>query len=224
MRASASPVFASAKELAKLIDGAALKAESDLEDMRTLFAEARQYGFWSVCVSPYFVRHAREELRGSGVRVSAVVGFPLGFTLGEVKLAEATRAVDLGADEIDMPMNVQAFKSGDMQTVFDETRLVANYCRQNGKLLKVILECCYLKDSEKAHAARIVEHAGADFIKTSTGFGTSGAKAEDVRLLRRVLKPSTGIKAAGGIGTVDDALTMVRAGASRIRPRPMTRT
>lgn len=216
MKASADLGFATAEELAKVIEHAALKANGTKDDVRRLCSEAKQYGFWAVCVSPFLVPIAKAELKGTKVKISAVVGFPLGFTYAEVKLGEASRAIALGAEEIDMVMNIQAFKSGDRQIVFDETNALANYCRQENRLLKVIIECCYLSNSEKVEAAVTAENAGANFVKTSTGFGTSGAKVEDVALLRRVLKPSTGIKAAGGIATLADALAMVRAGANRI--------
>ena len=203
-------------EFAKLIDHTLLKATATGADIDHLCAEALSFEFWSVCVTPFYVRRAKERLEGSGVKVCAVVGFPLGSDVGSIKLAEAVKAIEDGADEIDMVMNIGAFKSGDDDTVFSEIRNLAQFCSAHSKLLKVIIECCYLTDDEKVKAGRLAELAGADFVKTSTGMGPSGATAEDVRLLRRTLLPQTRIKAAGGVGTVEKALSMVAAGADRI--------
>ena len=203
-------------EFAKRIDHTLLKPTATYADVDKLCAEALRFEFWSVCVVPSRVRQAAERLRGSGVKVCTVVGFPLGFSLGSVKLEEAREAVRDGVDEIDMVMNIGAFKSGDQTTVAHEIEEMAAFCLSSGKLLKVIIECCYLTDDEKVVAARLAEKAGADFVKTSTGFGTGGATLEDVALLRRSLAPTTKIKAAGGIGTLEKALAMIRAGADRI--------
>ncbi len=203
-------------ELAKRIDHTLLKATATGPDIDQLCAEALRFDFWSVCVAPSYVRRAAERLEGSGVKVCAVVGFPLGFHQGSIKLAEAVTAIKGGADEIDMVMNIGAFKSGDDDTVFNEVKNLAQFCHANSKVLKVIIECCYLTDDEKVKAARLAELAGADYVKTSTGMGTGGATVEDVRLLRRTLLPQTKIKAAGGIGTLEKALSMIAAGADRI--------
>ena len=201
---------------ARRIDHTLLKATATAADIDQLCEEALRFDFWSVCVAPFNVRRAAGRLEGSDVKVCAVVGFPLGFGAGSIKLAEAVRALDDGADEIDMVMNIGAFKSGDHDTVFNEIKGLAQFCHGRSKILKVIIECCYLTDDEKAKAAGLAELAGADFVKTSTGIGTGGATVEDVRLLRKSLLPQTKIKAAGGIGTLEKALSMVAAGADRI--------
>jgi deoxyribose-phosphate aldolase len=203
-------------EFVKRIDHTLLKPTATSTDVDKLCDEALRFDFWSVCVAPSRVRQAAERLRGSGVKVCTVVGFPLGFSLGSVKLDEAKVAVRDGADEIDMVMNVGAFKSGDRMTVSREIEEIASFCLSAGKVLKVIIECCYLTDEEKVAAARLAERAGADFVKTSTGFGTGGATVEDVALLRRALAETTKIKAAGGISSLEKALAMIRAGADRI--------
>lgn len=203
-------------ELAKLIDHTCLKPNSTAYDIDRLCDEAIQFEFWAVCVSPYFVKQASLGLMKSDVKVCVVVGFPFGSSQAEEKLNEARLAIQQGADEIDMVMNISAFKSRDYDTVTRETESVADFCRANGKLLKVIVECCYLTDDEKALAARMAERAGAHFVKTSTGFGISGATAKDVSLLKGALSGRAKVKAAGGIGTLEKTLEMVRAGADRI--------
>ncbi|HME19214.1 MAG TPA: deoxyribose-phosphate aldolase, partial [Nitrososphaerales archaeon] len=145
-----------------------------------------------------------------------VVGFPLGYSAPAIKREEARRAVQDGADEIDMVMNIGAFKGGELSTVRKEIDGVAGVCRTGGKILKVIIECCYLTDDEKAKAARLAERLGADYVKTSTGFGPSGATVDDVALLHRSLAGTAKVKASGGISTLDKALDMIQAGADRI--------
>ena len=203
-------------EFAKRIDHTMLKATATGEDVDRLCQEALRFDFWSVCISPFYVRRAKERLEGSSVKVCTVVGFPLGSEPGSIKLAEAVTAIENGADEIDMVMNIGAFKSGDDDAVFNEVKNVAQFCHGRSKLLKVIIECCYLTDEEKERAARLVELAGADFVKTSTGTGPGGATVEDVRLLRQTLLPRVGIKASGGISTLEKAMSMLAAGADRI--------
>ena len=203
-------------EFARRIDHTLLKATATGADIDQLCTEALRFDFWSVCVAPFNVRRAANRLEGSEVKVSVVVGFPLGFNQGSIKLAEAVTAIRNGADEIDMVMNIGAFKSGDYDEAFSEIKNLARFCHTNSKLLKVIVECCYLTDDEKVMAGRLSELAGADFIKTSTGMGPGGATVEDVRLLRRFLQPRTKIKAAGGISTLEKALEMMSAGADRI--------
>lgn len=202
-------------ELARKIDHTPLSPTATVADIDRLCDEAVKFGFWSVCIGPANVPRTAQRLRGSGVKVCTVVGFPLGFTEGEVKLAAAKRAVEEGADEIDMVMNLSAFKSANYGLVSDEIRSVASYCHSAHKVLKVIIETCYLTDEEKATAARLSESSGADYVKTSTGFGTSGATTSDVALLKRVLR-GTKVKASGGIKTLEAALQMVEAGADRI--------
>jgi len=203
-------------ELAKRIDHTALRPNATEEEIDRLCDEASRFGFWSVCVAPYFAKHASGRLKDSDVRVSVVIGFPFGYAEPETKLYEARLAMERGADEIDMVMNISAFKSGDYESVNREVGLVADLCRDNGSLLKTIIECCYLTGEEKVLAARNAEAAGTNYVKTSTGFGPSGATVEDVRLLRSVLSPPTKIKAAGGIGTMAKAVEMLQAGADRI--------
>ena len=206
----------SREEFARHIDHTLLKATATAADIDRLCQEALRFDFWSVCVAPFNVRRAAARIGESDVKVCAVVGFPLGFHQGSIKLAEAVTAIENGADEIDVVMNIGAFKSGDHDTVFNEIKNLAQFCHSNRRVLKVIIECCYLTDEEKVKAARLAELAGADFVKTSTGMGTGGATVEDVRLLRRNLLPQTKIKAAGGIGTLEKALVMMAAGADRI--------
>ena len=203
-------------EFARRIDHTLLKATATGADVDQLCEEAMRFDFWSVCVAPFNVHRAKGRLEGSGVKVCAVVGFPLGFDAGGIKLAEAVKAVEDGADEVDMVMNIGAFRSGDHDTVFNEIKNVAQFCHSRSKVLKVIIETCYLTDEEKAKAAALSQLAGADFVKTSTGMGTGGATVEDIKLLRRSLLPQTKIKASGGIGTLEKALAMVAAGADRI--------
>jgi deoxyribose-phosphate aldolase len=202
-------------ELVKYIDYTLLKPTATIEEIDRLCREAKEYGFWSVCIGPEYVKRAALSLEGSGVKVCTVVGFPLGFDDPGVKLVETKDAIDDGADEVDMVMNLGAFKSGDLNLVSAEIMEVADHCHGRGKLLKVIIECCYLTDEEKAKAAKLVEGAGADFVKTSTGFGPSGAKVQDVVLLRKSLT-KTKVKAAGGIQTLGQALEMIQAGADRL--------
>ncbi|HUH82284.1 MAG TPA: deoxyribose-phosphate aldolase [Nitrososphaerales archaeon] len=206
----------SRSEFARKIDHTLLRATATTTDIDQLCDEALRFDFWSVCVAPCNVRRAKERVEESAVKVCAVVGFPLGADTASIKLAEAVKAVEDGADEIDMVLNIGAFKSGDDDLVFNEINSLAQFCHTRSRLLKVIIECCYLADDEKVKAARLAELAGADFVKTSTGMGTGGATVEDVRLLRKTLLPKTRIKAAGGIGTLEKALGMIAAGADRI--------
>lgn len=203
-------------ELAKYIDHTFLLPTATVPDIDRLCDEALRYNFWSVCVGPSYVRHAARRLRGSGVKVCSVVGFPLGFTFERVKLTEAEEEIGAGADEIDMVMNIAAFKSEHYELVSHEIEEVAEFCKSCGRLLKVIIECCYLTDEEKVRAAQLAERAGADFVKTSTGLGPSGATTKDVTLLKRALAGTARVKAAGGIHTLDQALEMIKAGADRI--------
>lgn len=202
-------------ELARLIDHTFLKATATPMDIERLCDEALRYDFWSVCVSPVHVERAANRLRGSSSRVCAVLSFPLGSTTS-VKLFEAREAVANGARELDMVPNIGALKSGNEWGFFEDVRQVASYCHGSGVLLKVILECCYLTDGEKVTGAKLAERAGADFVKTSTGFGSGGATAADVSLLRKSLSRKVGVKAAGGIGTLEKVQEMLRAGADRI--------
>jgi len=203
-------------DFAKYFDHTLLVPTATVIDIDRVCDEAVRNGFYSVCIPPWHVRHAAKRLKGSGVKVCSVVGFPLGFTFDRVKLAEAEEEIGAGADEVDMVMNVSAFKSEDYESVSNEIEEIAEFCHSCNRLLKVIIECCYLTDEEKVRASQLAERAGADFVKTSTGLGPSGATAKDVALIKRSLKGATRVKAAGGIRTLDDALGMIIAGADRI--------
>ncbi len=203
-------------ELARIIDHTLLKPTATYADIDSLCDEALKYSFWSVCVNPVHVKQAAKRLAGSRTVVCSVVGFPLGANASEMKLMEARTAIADGAKEVDMVSNFGALKSGDTGAFFADINEVAAYCGRSDVLLKVILECCYLSDEEKVKGARLAEQAGANFVKTSTGFGPGGATVEDVMLLKRALTRRTGVKAAGGIGSLAKALEMVRAGADRI--------
>jgi len=203
-------------EFARVIDHTLLRPTATFAEIDTLCAEALKYNFWGVCVNPCHVRQAARKLAGSGTVVCSVVSFPLGSSTSDMKLVEARRAIGDGAREVDMVSNIGALKSGDTNAYFADINEVAAFCGRSNTILKVILECCYLTDEEKVRGARLAEQAGANFVKTSTGFGTGGATAADVALLRRALTSRTGVKASGGIGTLAKALEMIKAGANRI--------
>ena len=202
--------------IARLIDHTMLKPDATREDIVKLCREARKYEFASVCVNPYWVPVVAAELAGSPVKVCTVVGFPLGATSTGIKRAEAENAIRAGAHEIDMVINVGALRSGDYDTVKLDIQAVAEVCHAGGAILKVILETALLDDNQKAMACTLAKLAGADFVKTSTGFGPHGATAHDVALMRAVVGDDLGVKASGGIRTLDDLKTMTEAGATRI--------
>jgi len=204
------------KSIAALIDHTMLRPEATRADIVKLCREARQYGFATVCINPYWVPLAANELEGSQVVVCTVAGFPLGATGTEAKVAEATAALRAGAREIDMVMNVGAMRSGDLDAVKLDIQAVARVCHEAGAIVKVILETALLDDEQKIAACGLAQAAGADFVKTSTGFGPSGATAHDVALMRRAVGARMGVKAAGGIRSLEDFRVMVAAGASRI--------
>jgi len=203
-------------DLARLIDHTLLKPTAVPADFERLCDEATKYGFWSVCIPPANVKLAVGRLNGSDVKVCTVVGFPFGYNSSAAKIVEVRQAIQDGTDEIDMVMNIGAFKGGNRRFVSSEIRDVASLCKGEGKLLKVILECCYLTDEEKASAARLAESMGADFVKTSTGFGTGGATVEDVSLICRALSGATKVKASSGVDSLDKAFAMLDAGAERL--------
>ena len=202
--------------IAAVIDHTILKPEATRADVSRICREARQYNFASVCVNPYWVPLVRAELAGSPVKVCTVVGFPLGATSTEAKVAETEAALRSGAQEIDMVINVGALRSGDHEVVKADIQQVVKAAHAAGAIVKVILETALLDDSQKAVACTLCKMAGADFVKTSTGFGPSGATAHDVALMRAVVGPEMGVKAAGGIRTLEDFRAMTAAGATRI--------
>lgn len=202
--------------IASVIDHTILKADATRADVTRICREARQYSFASVCVNPYWVPLVRSELAGSPVKVCTVVGFPLGATSTEAKVAETEAALRAGAQEIDMVLNVGALRSGDHDAVKADIGLVVKAAHAARAIVKVILETALLDDSQKAVACTLARLAGADFVKTSTGFGPSGATAHDVALMRAVVGPDMGVKASGGIRTLEDVKAMTAAGATRI--------
>ncbi len=207
---------ATAHDWASLIDHTLLKPEASESDIKKLCDEAAQFGFASVCVNPSWVKKASEFLRGSDVPVCTVIGFPLGATLSDVKAYEARRAIFNGAREVDMVINIGALKSGDDCTVEDDIRAVVDAAHENGILCKVIIETALLTDEEKVRACLSSKNAGADFVKTSTGFAKGGATVDDVALMRRVVGSELGVKASGGVKGIEDARAMFEAGATRI--------
>jgi deoxyribose-phosphate aldolase len=202
--------------IAALIDHTILKPEATRSDVVKVCREAREYRFASVCVNPYWVPLVARELAGTGVKVCTVVGFPLGATTTDSKVAETTGALRSGAQEIDMVINVGALRSGEFDTVRNDIEQVARVAHQAGAILKVILETALLDDSQKTMASKLAKAAGADFVKTSTGFSTAGATAHDVALMRTAVGPEMGVKASGGIRTLQDVQAMTAAGATRI--------
>lgn len=203
-------------QLAKYMDHTLLKADATLDGIDRVVAEAKQFGCASVCVNPFWVPYVARLLDGSGVATCTVVGFPLGASSTASKVFETTDAIANGADEIDMVINIGELKAGHAELVREDIRAVAEATHAGGKLLKVIIECCLLTDDEKRLACLLCAEAGADFVKTSTGFSTSGATVADVTLMRECVGPDFGVKAAGGIRTLADAYAMIEAGASRL--------
>jgi deoxyribose-phosphate aldolase len=202
------------RAIAATIDHTLLKADATKDKVAYLCAEAAKYGFASVCVNPFWVSYCAQLLAGHPVAVCTVVGFPLGATSTAAKAYEAERAIADGAGEIDMVINVGALKSGLIDAVADDLQALRTATR--GKLLKVILETALLTDEEKVLGCRLSQEAGADFVKTSTGFSTGGATAGDVALMRRVVGEQMGVKASGGIGNKRTAALMLASGATRI--------
>ncbi len=206
----------SGAELARMIDHTLLKPDATPVEVENLCREALENGFASVCINPSFVMIAKEKLTGSPVKVCAVVGFPLGATTTGSKVHETEEAISNGAQEVDMVISVGMLKAGDLNYVEKDIRAVVDTAHSHFVLVKVIIETCLLTDKEKENACVIVKKAGADFVKTSTGFSKGGAVASDVALMRKVVGPSMGVKAAGGIKTYADALLMIESGATRI--------
>ncbi len=201
-------------EYNRLIDSTLLAPDARKEQIEALCREALEHHFASVCINPCFIRTAKAILEGSDVKVCTVIGFPLGAMTTKSKVFETEDAIANGADEVDMVINVSALKDGKDDYVENEIRAIKEACK--GNLLKVIIECCLLTDAEKERACLLAKRAGADFVKTSTGFSKWGAKAEDVALMRRTVGEEMGVKAAGGIRDRETMLAMVKAGATRI--------
>ena len=201
-------------EMNRLIDHTLLKADASISSIEKLCNEALNYHFASVCVNPGFVPLASKLLKGSDVKVCTVIGFPLGATLPKAKHAETLLAVEAGAEEIDMVINVSMAKEHQFDYVENEIRLVKEACAD--KILKVILETCLLTDDELVHCCKAAVNAGADFVKTSTGFSKGGATTHAVKIMRDTVGPNFGVKASGGIHSYEEALDMVNAGANRI--------
>jgi deoxyribose-phosphate aldolase len=202
--------------LAGMIDHTLLKPDATPDQIAQLCFEARKHGFASVCVNPGWVPLCAQLLQGSPVKVCTVIGFPLGATAPEVKAFETQNAIDHGATEIDMVLNIGALKARDLDLVAREIRGVVQTAHARGPIVKVILETALLTDEEKTIACLIAKEAGADFVKTSTGFSGGGATVLDIALMRRVVGPEMGVKASGGVRTFEDAESMIKAGATRI--------
>lgn len=214
VRTTLKGVFNMTTNIASLIDHTLLKAEATSEQVIALCAEARQYNFASVCVNPSFVAVAAKELEGAQSVVCTVIGFPLGASTSATKAFETKDAIANGASEIDMVMNIGAMKAGQYEIVLNDMKAVREAAGET--LVKVILETCLLTDSEKEKACELALEAGLDFVKTSTGFSTGGATVEDVALMRRVVGDKAGVKASGGVRSLEDLQNMVKSGASRI--------
>jgi deoxyribose-phosphate aldolase len=204
------------ENIASMIDHTLLRPEATEAQVVQLCDEAKKYRFASVCVNPTYVKLCAQRLSGSLVRVCTVVGFPLGASLSEVKAYETQQALKHGATEIDMVINVGALKSQRHELVRHDISSVVRVAHEAGALVKVIIEAALLTDEEKIMACQLARQAGADYVKTSTGFGPGGATVDDVALMRRVIGPAMGIKAAGGIRTLADVQKMIEAGATRI--------
>lgn len=201
-------------KLNKYIDHTLLKPDASQEQIETLIEEAKKYDFASVCVNPTWVNFAAQALKGTDVKVCTVIGFPLGANTPELKAFETSDAIRNGANEIDMVINIGALKSRNFDLVERDIRAVVEAAK--GTLVKVIIETCLLTDDEKVKACQIAQKAGADFVKTSTGFSTGGATVADVALMRKTVGPDMGVKASGGARSYEDALAFIKAGATRI--------
>ena len=203
------------KDLARMIDHTILKADATEMEVEKLCNEALEYNFASVCINPAMVEKAATMLKGSDVKVCTVIGFPLGATTAEVKAFETEDVIKKGATEVDMVINVGKLKEGNLEYVKKDIEAVVNAAK--GKALtKVIIETCLLTDEEKVTACKLSKEAGADFVKTSTGFSTGGATASDIKLMRETVGPELGVKASGGVRTNSDAMAMIENGATRI--------
>ena len=203
-------------QLAKYMDHTMLKPEATPEMIDKTVAEARKYNTASVCINPYWVKRVHEGLTGTDINTCTVIGFPLGATSTESKVFETKQAIEDGADEVDMVINIGELKAGNDDAVVADIKAVADATHEKGKILKVIIENALLTDEEKARASKLTVKGDADFVKTSTGFSTSGAKVEDVKIMREAVGPDFKIKAAGGIHSLQEAYDMIEAGANRL--------
>lgn len=204
-----------AKTIAKMIDHTLLKADATKEQIEKICTEAKEYIFASVCVNPTWVKFSAELLKDSEVKVCTVIGFPLGASTPETKAFETKNAIENGATEVDMVINIGALKDKDNELVERDIRAVVDVAK--GKALtKVIIESCLLTEEEKVRACELSVKAGADFVKTSTGFSSGGATAEDIKLMRKTVGPNIGVKASGGVRSAEDAAKMIEAGATRV--------
>lgn len=203
-------------ELNKYIDHTLLKPTASEKDIIKICNEAKEYHFASVCVNPCNVSLVRKELKGSDVKVCSVISFPFGASSTEVKVEEAKKAIEAGAEEIDMVINIGKLLEGDLEYTQNEVSAITKACHEKNVLLKVIVETCYLEEKNIADICAIIEKAEADFIKTSTGYGSRGASVEDIKLFKKYLKKDTKIKASGGIRTRADADTYIGLGCTRI--------
>ena len=198
----------------KMIDHTYLKPEGTEKEIDKLIQEPKECGFGAICINSSWIKHAKEKLKNTDIKIVSVVGFPLGACISQVKVQETKLAIDHGADEIDMVINIAAVK--DKQNAVVRRDIAAVKKAIGDKILKVIIETCLLTDAEKVTACQLAESAGADFVKTSTGFSTGGAKVEDVALMRETVRKGVEVKASGGIKTLKDANAMLSAGASRL--------
>ena len=202
-------------KLEKFIDHTILKPEATAEEVKKICSEAKEYGFASVCVNPYYAALVSNELKGTDINTCVVIGFPLGSNTKEIKTLETVQAVKNGAQEVDMVINISALKNKTYEIVKEDIEAVVRAANKRA-IVKVIIETCLLTDEEKVKACQIAKEAGADFVKTSTGFSTAGANSHDVALMRKTVGEEMGVKASGGIRDYDKALEMITAGASRI--------
>ncbi len=202
------------KDLARLIDHTLLKSDTKIEDIKKLCEEAIKYTFYSVCINPCYVKIAKELLKDSDIKICTVISFPLGSSTIKTKIYEATEAIENGADEIDMVMNIGMFKSNKYEYVHEEISSIKKTMEK--RILKVIIETSILNEEEKIKASEMVKKSGANFVKTSTGFSQGGATKEDILLIRKAVGDNFGIKASGGIKTYQQAVELINAGATRI--------
>ena len=203
-------------ELSKYIDHTLLKPESTEKDVDRVIKEARENNFASVMINPYWVKHTHDALVGTDIHTATVIGFPLGANTTYIKVAEAKKAIEDGVDELDMVLNIGELKGNNIDAVQDDINAVVKVGHDANKIVKVIIETCLLTDEEKVTAAKLCVNAKADFVKTSTGFSTAGAKVDDVKLLKQTVGDAIGVKASGGIHSKAEAAAMIAAGATRL--------